>query len=279
MSMAPETPLPPDGVNLRPLPMLIFGSRWLQLPLYVGLIIAQIVYVILFLKELWHLSAHALSFTEQQVMLVHAGTELEQGDVHREFAQHLPHARLVADLDRGLELAENRLIEKYRHEMDVAGASDPADASFFRGLSEAEQALVMRHMTVKQYAPGEALVSRGQPGDSVLLVLEGTGSVIISFENKPAVRLAGVRNGTLVGEVGFLDGAVRSATVVAESQVKAMVLERSGFDILAEQHPRVAQRLLMNMSLDLASRLRNTTMQAAARHRNTLPGQLAEALA
>ncbi len=73
MSMAPETPIPPDGVRLRPLPMLIFGSRWLQLPLYVGLIVAQVVYVILFLKELWHLSAHALSFTEQQVMLAVLG--------------------------------------------------------------------------------------------------------------------------------------------------------------------------------------------------------------
>jgi uncharacterized protein (TIGR00645 family) len=74
MSMAPETPLPPkEDVSLRPLPMLIFGSRWLQLPLYVGLIIAQVVYVILFLKELWHLSAHALSFTEQQVMLAVLG--------------------------------------------------------------------------------------------------------------------------------------------------------------------------------------------------------------
>ena len=73
MSMAPETPLPPDGTRLRPLPMLIFGSRWLQLPLYVGLIIAQVVYVVLFIKELWHLSAHALSFTEQQVMLAVLG--------------------------------------------------------------------------------------------------------------------------------------------------------------------------------------------------------------
>jgi uncharacterized protein (TIGR00645 family) len=73
MSMAPETPLPPPGVNLRPLPMLIFGSRWLQLPLYVGLIIAQIVYVVLFLKELWHLSLHAFSFSEQQVMLAVLG--------------------------------------------------------------------------------------------------------------------------------------------------------------------------------------------------------------
>ena len=38
--------------------MLIFGSRWLQLPLYLGLIVAQGVYVFLFLKELWHLVLH-----------------------------------------------------------------------------------------------------------------------------------------------------------------------------------------------------------------------------
>ena len=54
MSMAPETPIPPYA-GLRPLPLLIFSSRWLQLPLYLGLIVAQGVYVVLFLKELWHL--------------------------------------------------------------------------------------------------------------------------------------------------------------------------------------------------------------------------------
>ncbi|MFZ9679376.1 MAG: TIGR00645 family protein [Quisquiliibacterium sp.] len=36
-------------------PRLIFASRWLQLPLYLGLIIAQIVYVFLFVEELIHL--------------------------------------------------------------------------------------------------------------------------------------------------------------------------------------------------------------------------------
>jgi uncharacterized protein (TIGR00645 family) len=41
--------------KLRPLPNLIFASRWLQLPLYVGLIAAQGVYVFHFLIELWHL--------------------------------------------------------------------------------------------------------------------------------------------------------------------------------------------------------------------------------
>jgi uncharacterized protein (TIGR00645 family) len=43
------------GSPLRPLPNLIFASRWLQLPLYLGLIAAQAVYVVHFLLELWHL--------------------------------------------------------------------------------------------------------------------------------------------------------------------------------------------------------------------------------
>lgn len=52
---------------------LIFGSRWLQLPLYLGLIFAQGVYVFLFLKELWHLIYDAGSLTEQQIMLLVLG--------------------------------------------------------------------------------------------------------------------------------------------------------------------------------------------------------------
>ncbi len=52
---------------------MIFGSRWLQVPLYLGLIVAQCVYVVLFLKELWHLVSHATSFGEQQIMLIVLG--------------------------------------------------------------------------------------------------------------------------------------------------------------------------------------------------------------
>ena len=73
--MTPETPLPPKALRkgMRPVPALIFGSRWLQLPLYIGLIIAQCVYVVLFLKELWHLITHSFDFSEQQIMLVVLG--------------------------------------------------------------------------------------------------------------------------------------------------------------------------------------------------------------
>jgi uncharacterized protein (TIGR00645 family) len=45
----------------------------LQLPLYIGLIVAQCVYVVLFLKELWHLITHSFDFSEQQIMLVVLG--------------------------------------------------------------------------------------------------------------------------------------------------------------------------------------------------------------
>ena len=50
----------PTAAKLRPLPNLIFMSRWLQLPLYMGLIAAQAVYVWHFLVELWHLVEAAM---------------------------------------------------------------------------------------------------------------------------------------------------------------------------------------------------------------------------
>jgi len=56
--------------NRRILSTLIFGSRWLQVPLYLGLIVAQCVYVFLFLKELKHLILSAGTFNEQQIMLI-----------------------------------------------------------------------------------------------------------------------------------------------------------------------------------------------------------------
>lgn len=59
--------------KLKPLPSLIFFSRWLQLPLYLGLILAQCVYVYLFVHELWHLIHDVGSLNEQGVMLIVLG--------------------------------------------------------------------------------------------------------------------------------------------------------------------------------------------------------------
>jgi uncharacterized protein (TIGR00645 family) len=62
-----------DPRRLRPIPRFIFASRWLQLPLYLGLIVAQVVYVYLFLKELIHLVMTSTSVTEQGAMLIVLG--------------------------------------------------------------------------------------------------------------------------------------------------------------------------------------------------------------
>lgn len=64
---------PPAPARLSPIAALIFASRWLQLPLYLGLILAQGVYVFLFGKELWHLIHEAPSLGEQQIMLIVLG--------------------------------------------------------------------------------------------------------------------------------------------------------------------------------------------------------------
>lgn len=53
-------PQKPPASKLQFLPNMIFASRWLQVPLYLGLIAAQAVYVVNFLRELWHLIEAAL---------------------------------------------------------------------------------------------------------------------------------------------------------------------------------------------------------------------------
>ena len=60
------------GPASRTLAGFIFASRWLQAPLYLGLIIAQAVYVVLFFVELWHLVENVIvsgHITETDVML------------------------------------------------------------------------------------------------------------------------------------------------------------------------------------------------------------------
>ncbi|GAB3599566.1 TIGR00645 family protein [Microbacterium tumbae] len=68
---------PPRNPWARSIGSLIFVSRWLQAPLYIGLIIAQLVYVVVFMVELWHLIvevvAHPTEINEAVIMLAVLG--------------------------------------------------------------------------------------------------------------------------------------------------------------------------------------------------------------
>ncbi|MDE2145450.1 MAG: TIGR00645 family protein [Burkholderiales bacterium] len=69
-----STSSPPPGLParppLQPLPRLIFASRWLQLPLYLGLIVAQALYVVQFWVELVHLVEAAFGNADALAQLV-----------------------------------------------------------------------------------------------------------------------------------------------------------------------------------------------------------------
>ena len=53
--MATQQPAPQQVYRLRPVPAMIFAARWLQLPLYLGLVVAMGIYVFQFWKEMVHL--------------------------------------------------------------------------------------------------------------------------------------------------------------------------------------------------------------------------------
>lgn len=68
----PEGPGSPTSSQktAHPLGNLIFLSRWVQAPLYFGLIVAQCVYVFRFTVELWELVSHITTLSETEVMLM-----------------------------------------------------------------------------------------------------------------------------------------------------------------------------------------------------------------
>jgi len=70
--MKPET-VPPVERRGQFLSTILFGSRWLQVPLYLGLIAAQVVYVIHFMVELQHLVTGTFTLGEEAIMLIVLG--------------------------------------------------------------------------------------------------------------------------------------------------------------------------------------------------------------
>ena len=69
----PAVSMQAPAKTLKPIPRILFGSRWLQLPLYVGLIVAQCVYVVQFMIELYHLVFAMKQFNETTIMLTVLG--------------------------------------------------------------------------------------------------------------------------------------------------------------------------------------------------------------
>jgi uncharacterized protein (TIGR00645 family) len=64
-----KAPHPPSNVIERAFELAVFGSRWIQAPLYGGLIVAELLYAYKFLVELWEMVRHINQMNETVFML------------------------------------------------------------------------------------------------------------------------------------------------------------------------------------------------------------------
>ncbi|HEX2043913.1 MAG TPA: cyclic nucleotide-binding domain-containing protein [Acidimicrobiales bacterium] len=87
-------------------------------------------------------------------------------------------------------------------------------------------------------APGQAVVTRGEPGDRFYMVEEGTLEVITD-DGRAAAELG---PGDWFGEVALLDDVRRTATVRAVSGARLFALDRHRFLTAVATHPRTAER-------------------------------------
>ncbi len=199
------------------------------------------------------------------IALLHAGADMQSGNVGAVLRETMPGARFVDDLDHAMEQAENHVVKLYGAEAQRDVTSMLEAVSLFNGLDDAQRSRLEAAMEQKLYAAGDCIVTAGDASEELMLVLQGSASIVVRSADGRDMRLAGVRRGATIGEIGFLDRAPRSATVLAQEDMVIGVLRRAAFDDLASNEPRVVQQLLANMALEIATRLRHTNRLAMAR--------------
>jgi CRP/FNR family transcriptional regulator, cyclic AMP receptor protein len=129
-------------------------------------------------------------------------------------------------------------------------------------LSEDEALTVVSYMELRDCAEGEAIIRQGDSGGSgddgfMALVVEGEVTVealTVSRVDAQTVNVLGP--GHLMGEMSLMDGAARSATCTASTDVRCAVLNRLALETMIAEEPATAAKLLSAVALRLSRRLR-----------------------
>jgi CRP-like cAMP-binding protein len=139
--------------------------------------------------------------------------------------------------------------------LGLAGSRDHVDpgewadvlAGFplFAGIAKRRLRGLARRGTLEEYGPGDVVLQKGEPGDSLYVVLGGSAKV----RGKPAART--LRTGDHFGELGVLDSVPRSATVVATSELHVMKLPRQAFLRIAEQEPSISLAMVNTLGAQI----------------------------
>ena len=131
------------------------------------------------------------------------------------------------------------------------------EVGLFSRCTKRERATIARHAETAELPSGTDLIREGEPGDALFVILDGEASV--QHDGEEVTR---VGEGSYVGELALLDGAPRSATVVAATDVKVAVLGIRMFRTLLREVPDLAEQLLVGLAGEL--RAANAAVQAAA---------------
>jgi CRP-like cAMP-binding protein len=117
------------------------------------------------------------------------------------------------------------------------------EVPLFEGLPKRHVRRVAKLARVRRFAPGTTLVRAGDSGRSFFVLLDGTAKVVRS-----GGRARRLGSGDYFGEMSLLDGAPRSADVVAEGEVLALTIDRGGFSKLLSAEPTLALTLLRTLA-------------------------------
>ncbi len=85
---------------------------------------------------------------------------------------------------------------------------------------------IVRRGSIIRHAKGEAIYSRGAPGDSLMVLLAGSLKIVNVTADAREVVLGFAKPGALIGEIAVLDGSPRSADVVALEATESFIVYR-----------------------------------------------------
>ncbi len=120
----------------------------------------------------------------------------------------------------------------------------------FESLSLAEISLVVAKLRASSLPPGETILTQGEPGDRLYIVLDGQVAVV---QNGREINRLG--EGAHFGEMALVSQRPRSATVTTLTECQILSMSDIDFQALIAQHPRLGTRLLWRLSEVLIDRL------------------------
>lgn len=123
----------------------------------------------------------------------------------------------------------------------------------FSGCSKKELGAIAAATKEVSRKSGSMLAREGESGVGFFLIANGTANVVVGGRSRRKIG-----PGDFFGEISLLDGGPRSASVVAATDVDMLGLTAWVFRGILEQHPTIAQKMLV----DLAGRLRSGSKPA-----------------